>query len=229
MNSRESKSRRAATTDGRDVEMILRLSKQLACWLVLVLGLASCASPQIGMVIGVTDGDSIKVMSNNEVLNVRLYGIDAPELKQAFGKEASDKLSKFVKGKAVELSVVDVDGYGRKIAKVYIFNSEHYINEYMVSDGFAWHYKKYAPNDDGLADAEVYARKHEYGLWAQKAPVPPWEWRAKQKAPQDAPSAVYWLNSSSGVRHNSRCRHFRKTKGRECKRVEGKACGLCGG
>ena len=40
----------------------------------------------------------------------------------------------------------------------------------------------------------------------------------------------YWLNTSSGVRHNQRCEHFQKTKkGRLCGPDEGKPCGICGG
>lgn len=40
----------------------------------------------------------------------------------------------------------------------------------------------------------------------------------------------YWLNTESGVRHNSGCRHYGKTEsGRYCSGSEGKACGICGG
>lgn len=40
----------------------------------------------------------------------------------------------------------------------------------------------------------------------------------------------YWLNTNSGVRHNSRCRYYKNTKsGRAATKAEGRACGTCGG
>jgi hypothetical protein len=41
---------------------------------------------------------------------------------------------------------------------------------------------------------------------------------------------THWLNVSTGVRHNSSCRHYDNTKdGRRCTVNEGKPCGICGG
>lgn len=46
----------------------------------------------------------------------------------------------------------------------------------------------------------------------------------------DEAGGKFWLNTSSGVRHNSTCKNFGKTKhGRYCGKDEGKACGICGG
>lgn len=47
---------------------------------------------------------------------------------------------------------------------------------------------------------------------------------------QQAAALSYWLNTSSGVRHNAGCRWYRNTKaGRDCGSNEGRACGICGG
>jgi micrococcal nuclease len=58
------------------------------------------------------------------------------------------------------------------------------------------------------------------GLWANENSLSPWDYRARQKSPQAKvvnPKALYWLNTSSGVRHNERSEHFQKTnKGRLC-------------
>ena len=40
---------------------------------------------------------------------------------------------------------------------------------------------------------------------------------------------TYWFSTTSGKRHNSRCRYFSTTEGRRCGPEEGKACKLCGG
>ena len=58
-------------------------------------------------------------------------------------------------------------------------------------------------------------------------------YRVRQKLPKTKeadPNALYWLNTSSNVRHNERCKHFKNTKkGRLCGPADGKACGICGG
>jgi hypothetical protein len=95
-----------------------------------------------------------------------------------------------------------------------------------------WWYRKYAPKNKELARAEAAARKAKRGLWADAKPIPPWDWRQSErerKSRSDVDSD-YWLNTSTGVRHNRSCRNYRNTKrGRPCGADEGKACGMCGG
>lgn len=54
---------------------------------------------------------------------------------------------------------------------------------------------------------------------------------ADQKNEDRQPKAayVYWLTSSSDVRHNATCRWYKKSKGHLCPKTEGRACKLCGG
>lgn len=39
----------------------------------------------------------------------------------------------------------------------------------------------------------------------------------------------FWMSSNSKVRHNRRCRNYRKVKGRPCGPNDGKPCKMCGG
>ncbi len=81
----------------------------LSLLLSLLLTFPCLAWAWSGMVVGVTDGDTIKVMgSHNKQVKIRLYGIDTPEKGQAFGKKAKQFTSGMVFGKVVE---VEVDGY----------------------------------------------------------------------------------------------------------------------
>ena len=58
----------------------------------------------------------------------------------------------------------------------------------------------------------------------------PEEFRARQQKADKAPATEFWLNTSSNVRHNQNCDHFKTSKkGRICSPNEGKACGICGG
>ncbi len=127
------------------------------------------------------------------------------------------------------------DRYGRTLGDIYL--GERWINLEMVSEGYAWHYKAYS-KDKKLAAAEVVARKGKKGLWADSDPVPPWEYRkagsksTSSKSDTSKPKAVtgYWLNTSSGTRHNSNCRYYENTKrGKPCGKAEGRPCGTCGG
>lgn len=52
--------------------------------------------------------------------------------------------------------------------------------------------------------------------------VPPTTTRSSQEA-------GYWLTSSTGKRHNPRCRYYGSSKGHPCKSSEGTACKVCGG
>ena len=39
----------------------------------------------------------------------------------------------------------------------------------------------------------------------------------------------YWISAKSKIRHNRRCRNYRKVKGRPCGPDDGKPCKMCGG
>ena len=55
----------------------------------------------VGKVVGVIDGDSIRVMREGKAEQNRLAGIDCPERKQAFGTKAKQAASALVFDKDV--------------------------------------------------------------------------------------------------------------------------------
>ena len=138
-----------------------------------------------GRVVGVLDGDSLKVLHDGREVDIRLYGVDAPERAQAFGSVAKRALSTLVFGKTVTVHVVDVDRYGRSVSRIDV--DGHDVGLEMIRGGFAWHYKQYS-SDAGYAAAERDARLARRGLWQDAAPVAPWDFR-RQHSTQAAPSA----------------------------------------
>ena len=52
------------------------------------------------------------------------------------------------------------------------------INKELVKNGLAWHFKKYS-SDVEYAKLERQARKSKVGLWKEKNPIAPWDWRKK--------------------------------------------------
>ncbi len=123
---------------------------------------------------GVTDGDTITVRMGGNVVKVRLNGIDAPEKSQPYGVAAKTKLAALTLGRRITLRGAEKDRYGRTLARVYADGDDVCLA--MIRAGYAWHYTRYS-NDAGLAAAEREARASKRGLWADKSPVPPWEFR----------------------------------------------------
>jgi micrococcal nuclease len=76
----------------------------------------------------------------------------------------------------VRVDVLDTDRYGRSIGIVTLPDGRK-LNHELVRSGFAWWYRKYAPHDEQLARLEQDARNAKRGLWADAAPVAPWEFR----------------------------------------------------
>lgn len=155
-----------------------------ALWvLVLLLTFSGCgkAVGVDGRVVGVYDGDTITVLTPaKEQLKVRLYGVDAPELKQPFGSRAKEELSSLVFGREVRLQVSQRDRYGRIVARVYVGDTE--VNVLMVQRGYAWWYRDYAKRAKELETAEREAKAARRGLWADKRAVAPWDWRRDEAA-----------------------------------------------
>ena len=120
-----------------------------------------------GRVVGVSDGDTIKVLHDGKAEKIRLYGVDCPEKGQAFGAKAKQFTSEMVFGKTVTLHVTDTDRYGRTVADV-ILPGGRVLNRELVAAGLAWWYRKYS-TDESLKQLEADARTARRGL----SPIPP--------------------------------------------------------
>ncbi len=132
-----------------------------------------------GTVTRVIDGDTIEVKSvgaREDNYRVRMWGIDAPESAQEYGREAADALRGKLENRPVSLMVAARDRYGRLVCKVYGDRDED-INLYMVASGNAWYYEQYAPGEPALARAQGEAQRRRLGLWKSADPVPPWRFR----------------------------------------------------
>lgn len=154
-------------------------------FLVMLLTFLLLASVPVhawtGQVVAVTDGDTIKVLQNGRETKIRLYGVDTPEKKQAFGQKAKDFTASMVAGKMVDVEPVDQDRYGRTVGLVTVTGRS--LNKELVKNGFAWVYRQYCRRGECATWTveESKARTARIGLWADPAPLPPWEWRRTKK------------------------------------------------
>lgn len=126
----------------------------------------------------VYDGDSFLVKRGRNELEVRLYGVDAPEKNQPWSPEARKGLEKLIKGRMLRIETVERDRYDRLVARVYRASDDLYINAEMIGLGHAWVYRRYTDNKQ-LLKREKTARRKKSGLWRLPAEqrIAPWDWR----------------------------------------------------
>ncbi len=141
-----------------------------------------------GKVVRIADGDTLTVAIRDRTnIKVRLYGIDAPEVRhegtpgQPGGAEARQALKALTLGRRVRVEILEVDTHGRSVGVVTERGVN--INLVMVREGWAWAYRRYlsTPYASEFIDVEREARAKRLGLWKRANPVPPWEFRRRMR------------------------------------------------
>lgn len=141
------------------------LARGLALLLLSIATTSAAASPLAGTGRSI-DGDSLMVGATE----VRLHGIDAPELAQTCqrggqpwncGSEAANRLSKLVNGKQLICMVMGTDTHGRTLARCLVGETD--VNRTMVATGYALAYRRYST---AYVSAEESARLARRGIWS---------------------------------------------------------------
>lgn len=135
-----------------------------------------------GTVTRVIDGDGAKVRLDSGPIEVRFYGIDAPEFRAPFGRKAKQALGRLIANRDVELVPEAQDRYDRMVAVVLLEGAS--VNEKMIAEGYAWAYRDYLgqiPGGEHYCELEAQARAAHLGLWSQPTElwVPPWIYRER--------------------------------------------------
>ncbi|WP_181882625.1 MULTISPECIES: thermonuclease family protein [unclassified Helicobacter] len=141
-----------------------------------------------GKIIKVYDGDTITLdIGDSKKTRIRLYGIDAPESDQSFGKQSQENLLATCPLESIaNVSVKSKDRYGRLVGVVYCNGVD--ANKKQVVDGFAWAYKEFSTD---YIREEISARLDSRGLWSEKNPVYPQEYRKENKKRQQKGKEAY--------------------------------------
>jgi endonuclease YncB( thermonuclease family) len=148
----------------------------LAAW-VLLAGWAA-AEEFTGRVVGITDGDTIKVLHAGRAETVRLQGVDAPEKRQAYGERARRYAADLAFDRTVVVRGAGRDRSGRLLGEVVLPDGRS-LNQELVRAGYAWWFRRYS-RDARLARLEDEARAGRRGLWADQAPEAPWDFRVRR-------------------------------------------------
>ena len=132
---------------------------------------------QVETVVGrayVIDGDSIVIQKTQ----IRLFGIDAPELKHPYGKKAKWALLNLCKGQEIRAKILTQDAHGRTVAHCFLGDGRDLSAE-MVKQGLAIDWPKFsggiyrelevpdARQKMWLADARQKGRMHVWENFEQ--------------------------------------------------------------
>lgn len=125
---------------------------------------------------GAVDGDSLRDEDGREG---RLLCVDAPEWRQAGGRDAYKALRRLV-DEGVTVEAYGRDKYERFLVLVKGRDGQS-VNLAMVKLGHAW-VSRFRVETCGLSPkalfaAERAARRARVGLWKRENPLPPWKWR----------------------------------------------------
>ena len=105
--------------------------------------------------MAITNGDTVKVLYDNQTIKVQLASIDASEMDHPSGKHSKQFVSKLIFGKTVGVKDLGPDKYKRTLA--YITQEHTPVNEAIVAASLAWHYVKYS-KDPKIANAKFRVR-----------------------------------------------------------------------
>ena len=153
--------------------------------LVLTSTHSASAATLTGRIVSISDGDTVTLLDANlQQHKIRLSGIDAPEKRQPFGNRSRLHLGTLVFGKHVTADCPKTDRYKRALCTIEVNGVD--ANLAQIKAGLAWHYKAYE-RDQRPADraryrlAERQAREERQGLWTDRDPLPPWEFRKAKR------------------------------------------------
>ena len=136
------------------------------------------------------DGDTCHVgVAEAMWFNVRLAGIDAPEVQgrskkaagQELGDQSRDYLNGLLKGKTVTIRQVDLDPYNRPVVELTLDGK--LVNTQLLEQGFAEMYRGKTKRLDKptYEAAEKTAKDAKRGIWGLARYVSPKEFRSQQK------------------------------------------------
>ncbi len=161
--------------------MIGKLILLTAIFLSSFVSQAPAGEAFYGSVTKIIDGDSLVIVTNNRKIEVRLYGVDAPEWDQPFSKKAKAWVRQRIYGRRVLVQPEYFDSYKRMVAIVQY--DDQTLNGELVQAGLAWVYPRYCRKKicTSWKGLEQSAKRQKIGMWSSTPPVPPWQWKRMKR------------------------------------------------
>ncbi len=141
---------------------------------------AGSAAAALVPVVGVVDGDTLRVRVGGATERVRLIGIDAPELagRECYAQQAASRMQSLVQGRSVRLArdttQADRDRYGRLLRHVSLADGT-LVAERLIDGGFGREYTYAAPyqHQARYRSAQARAQNAGRGIWGNGCPTSP--------------------------------------------------------
>ncbi|UWR39462.1 thermonuclease family protein [Sulfitobacter sp. W074] len=132
----------------------------------------------------VVDGDTIVIQKTQ----IRLFGVDAPELNHPFGKKAKWALVSLCKGHQIRAEITAQDDYGRTVAKCYLPDGRDLSAE-MTKLGLAIDWPKFSGGAYRAFETQDVRKKLWLAHARQKGHMQVWEkFEAQQAAKAETDS-----------------------------------------
>ena len=159
------------------------MSRRIVTALVLALVLVSPAlalAEFVARVLIVHEGDRLTIYHQSRKDMVYLRGVDCPELKQPYGKQAKHATAAYVANREVVVRDMKRDRQGRITADILLPDGRQIAHE-LIKEGLAW-VQPGGAGDQALKDMEELARAAGTGLWSEPNPISPWKWKSTRPA-----------------------------------------------
>ena len=143
-----------------------------------------------GKVTYVSDGDTVWVRraSDSKPVRIRIDGVDAPEICQAYGLTARKALAARLRNQTVNVQSLGRDNFGRLLARVTTVQKvkgSTDVGEWLVREGHAWSYR-YRRDGGPYAKQQATAQAARKGLFSSVHPQEPREFRKQHGTCSDA-------------------------------------------
>lgn len=147
---------------------------------------SASAAALLCLVVAISDGDTLTARCGApgawQRERIRIAAIDAPESRQAFGQRARQNLARLCFRQQAHLTRLGHDHYGRTLAQVRCQGED--VATAQVRAGLAWVYAPQADQHPRLVALQQQARASRTGLWSQKRPLAPWDYRHQYPRPR---------------------------------------------
>jgi len=149
---------------------------------ILLAPMASQAETLVGRVTAIADGDTLMLLVERRQYKVSIAGIAAPERVQSFGMASQANLGQMTFQQQATADCPRRDRSGELRCKVFVNGQD--VGLRQLADGMAWWHGNNA--DDPLPEdrasyeqAEMMAKLRRLGLWSERNPTPPWDWKKR--------------------------------------------------
>ncbi len=129
----------------------------------------------VAKVTRVINCDTLMLQYQRREVLVKPNGIDCPEKRQPYGREAQRYMIFMTRGLDVGVKVVGTASNGALIGEV-VLPDGRVLSPLAVEEGMAW-WDRSSKSDPKLHEIQELAQASRKGLWADRQPIPPWEWR----------------------------------------------------